>query len=156
MHTANPKGAIIRTSWLYSEYAHNFVKTIRKLASEKDQLQIINDQQGTPTYAGDLAAAIIRILPEINNFKGVNTYNYSNEGLTNWAEFAAAIIEYSGLDCKVIPVTTEEYGQTKAARPAFSLLDKSKIKKEFKISIPEWRDALRKCISNLEKNSNHE
>jgi len=156
IHTANPKSAIIRTSWLYSEYAHNFVKTIRKLAEEKDELRIINDQEGTPTYAGDLAAAIINILPELNNFNGVNTFNYSNEGLTSWAEFAEAIIEYSDLNCKVIPVSTEEYGLTKAARPSFSLLDKTKIKNEFKISIPEWRDSLKKCISNLEKNTKHE
>jgi len=156
IHTANPKSAIIRTSWLYSEYAHNFVKTIRKLAEEKDELRIIKDQVGTPTYAGDLESAIINILPELNNFNGVNTYNYSNEGITNWAEFAEAIIDYSGLDCKVIPVTTEEYGLTKAARPAFSLLDKTKIKEEFKISIPDWRDSLKKCISNLEKNTKHE
>ncbi len=151
VHTAGPDAAIIRTSWLYSEYTHNFVKTIRKLAREKDELKVVCDQQGTPTYAGDLADAIFTILPGLNSFNGVRIYNFSSEGLTNWAEFAAAIIEYSGLDCKVTPVTTEEYGFSKAARPAFSLLDKSKIKKEFNISIPDWRVSLKKCIKELGK-----
>ena len=151
VHTANPDAFIFRTSWLYSEYAHNFVKTIRKLASEKDELRVINDQQGTPTYAGDLAEAIFKALSVANQYHGVNTFNYSNEGLCSWAEFAIAIIEYSKLDCKVISVTTNEYGLSKADRPAYSLLDKSKIKKEFNISIPEWRDSLKKCIINLEK-----
>ncbi len=151
IHTARPNAAIIRTSWLYSEYANNFVKTIRKLALERDELRVVSDQQGTPTYAGDLAEAICVILDKVNNFNGIRTYNYSNEGLTSWAGFAAAIIEYSGLDCKVIPVTTEEYGVSKAARPAYSLLDKSKIKKEFNIDIPEWQESLKKCIKELKK-----
>lgn len=151
VHTAKCRAVVIRTSWLYSEYAHNFVKTIRKLAADRDKLSVISDQQGTPTYAGDLADAIFTILPEVNKLEGVNIYNYSSEGLTNWAEFAKAIIEYSGLNCKVTAVTTEEYGLSKAMRPAFSLLDKSKIKKDFNISIPDWRESLKKCIDKLEK-----
>lgn len=151
VNTAMPNAAIIRTSWLYSEYAHNFVKTIRKLAAERDELKVVNDQYGSPTYAGDLAAAIFEILPLVNDFGGVKIYNFSSEGLTNWAEFAAAIVEYSGLTCKITQVTTEEYGITKAFRPAYSLLDKSKIKKEFKISISDWRESLKKCIHKLEK-----
>ena len=149
--TAGPNAAIIRASWLYSEYAHNFVKTIRKLALSRDEISVVNDQLGTPTYAGDLAKAILIMIPHISDFNGVKTYNYSNEGLTHWAEFATAIIEYSGLHCKVIPVTTEEYGMSKAARPAYSLLDKTKIKSEFNIEIPDWRESLKKCINNLEK-----
>jgi len=151
--TARPKAAIIRTSWLYSEYAHNFVKTIRKLALSKDELRVVNDQVGTPTYAADLAKAILIMIPAVNTFEGVRTYNYSNEGYTHWAGFAEAIIDYSGLDCRVIPVTTEEYGMSKAARPAFSILDNSKIKKEYNISIPDWQESLRICIQNLNKAS---
>ncbi len=150
VHTAAPSAAIIRTSWLYSEYGHNFVKTIRKLAAERNELSVVDDQHGTPTYAGDLAQAILVILPAVNNFKEVQTYNFSNEGLTNWAAFAEAIIELSGLDCKVKPVSTEEYGVSKAARPTYSLLDKSKIKKEFDINIPDWKESLKICIKNLE------
>ena len=156
VHTAHPDAVIIRTSWLYSEYAHNFVKTIRRLAKERDELRVINDQLGTPTYAEDLAEVILTILPAVKGSGKVTTYNYSNEGLTSWAEFAECIIEYSGLTCKVIPVTTAEYGLSKAARPAFSLLDKSKIKKDFDISIPDWKVSLKKCIINLEKNTENE
>ncbi|MDT8393982.1 MAG: dTDP-4-dehydrorhamnose reductase [Bacteroidales bacterium] len=151
VNTAGPKAAIIRTSWLYSEYAHNFVKTIIRLAREKDSLRVVNDQFGTPTYAGDLAGAILRMLPHIKDFKGVRTYNYSNEGLTNWAEFAESIITYTGLECTVIPVSTEEYGLAKAARPAYSLLDKTKIREDFRLTIPSWRESLKKCIKKLEK-----
>lgn len=151
VHTASPNAAIIRTSWLYSEYGHNFVKTIRKLAAERDELRVVNDQFGTPTYAGDLAEAVLKVLPHIATFGEVRTYHYSNEGLTNWAEFAETIVNYSGLDCKVNPVSTEEYGLSKAVRPAYSLLDKSKIKQDFAISIPDWRDSLKICINNLDK-----
>ena len=151
VHTAKPNAAIIRTSWLYSEYVHNFVKTIRKLATEHHELRVVKDQMGTPTYAMDLANAILSMLPQLNDFKGVQIYNYSNEGLTNWAEFAQTIIEYSGLHCKVVPVTTKEYGFSKAARPAYSLLDKGKIKKDFNLEIPDWKDSLRKCIVKLDK-----
>jgi dTDP-4-dehydrorhamnose reductase len=151
IHTASPDAVIVRTSWLYSEYAHNFVKTIRKLASERDEIKVVNDQHGTPTYAGDLAGAIIKILEKRESFRGVHTFNYSNEGLTNWAEFAGAILEYSGLECKLLPVSTQEYGMSKAARPAYSLLDKSSIKKTLNISIPDWRESLKTCIQKLEK-----
>jgi dTDP-4-dehydrorhamnose reductase len=153
VHAAGPRAALIRTSWLYSEYAHNFVKTIRKLAHSRDELNVVNDQYGTPTYAGDLAEAILTLIPNIESFKGVQTYNYSNEGLTNWAEFAESIIEFSGLNCKVNAVTTEKYGLAKAARPAYSLLDKTKIKSEYNIEIPDWRESLKKCINNLDKES---
>jgi dTDP-4-dehydrorhamnose reductase len=99
--TVNPNAAIIRTSWLYSEFGHNFVKTIRKIAGSRGEIRVVNDQFGTPTYATDLAEVILTLLPLVNSFKGVRTYNYSNEGIANWAEFAQAIIEFSGIDCKV-------------------------------------------------------
>ena len=106
VNTANPRAAIIRTSWLYSEYAHNFVKTMIKLGKEKESLKVVNDQFGSPTYAGDLAEAILTILPSLQAFKGVDTFNYSNEGLTNWAGFAERIMEYAGLYCKILAVST--------------------------------------------------
>ena len=157
VQTATPRAAIIRTSWLYSEYGHNFVKTIRRLASERDELKVVNDQLGTPTYAGDLAEVILSIIPNISDFDGVNVFNYSNEGLTNWAEFAEAIIKFSGFECKVNAVSTEEYGYSKAKRPTYSLLDKKKIKETFNLSIPGWKESLKKCIETIEKeNSNDE
>lgn len=151
VHTASPSAAIIRTSWLYSEYAHNFVKTIRRLGASKDELSVVNDQMGTPTYAGDLADAIFTMIPQVNEFDEVRIYNYSNEGITHWAGFAEAIIEMSGLECRIIPVTTEEYGLSKASRPAYSLLDNSKIKRDFNLDIPDWKTSLKKCINNLDK-----
>ena len=156
VHTANPDAVIIRTSWLYSEYGHNFVKTIRKLAAERDELRVVSDQLGTPTYAGDLADAIFRIIPSVMGTGKVNTYNYSNEGLASWAEFATALSIIQDLNAKSLPVTTEEYGLSEASRPAFSLLDKSKIKKDLGISIPDWKVSLKKCIKNLEKNTENE
>lgn len=145
------RAAIIRTSWLYSEEGSNFVKTIRRLAMERDEVSVVDDQHGSPTYAGDLAAAIFAMLPHIHAFDGVQTYHYSNEGLTNWAGFAEEIVRLSGLHCRIAPVSTSEYGLSKASRPTFSLLDKSRIKNEFNLSIPGWRESLKKCIEKLEK-----
>jgi len=150
VQTASPNAAIVRTSWLYSEYAHNFVKTIRRLAHENKEIRVVNDQHGTPTYAGDLAKVVIELLKHVNSFGGVRIYNYSNEGLTNWAEFAEKIISFSNLSCRVIPVSTEDYGLSKASRPAYSLLDKSKIKNELNIVIPDWKESLKTCIDKLE------
>lgn len=137
---------IIRTGWLYSEYANNFVKTMLRLGAEKDELRIIADQVGTPTYAIDLASAILRIINIGNTTYGI--YHYSNEGVTSWYDFAKAIFEISGTTVKVIPIKTEEY-ITKAVRPAYSVLDKSKIKKNLQIEIPYWRDSLVICINML-------
>jgi dTDP-4-dehydrorhamnose reductase len=112
----------------------------------------VNDQHGTPTYAGDLAAVCIKLLKKINSFGGVRIYNYSNDGITNWCEFAKEIITLSGLSCHVVPVTTKEYGLSKAARPGYSLLDKSKIMEDLNIDIPDWKESLKKCIDNIENN----
>ena len=150
----DPHAAIIRTSWLYSEYAHNFVKTIRKIGAERDEIRVVNDQTGTPTYAGDLAEAIMILIPQLENFKGSRIFNYSNEGETNWAGFAEYILKYSGIPCRVIPVSTREYGLSKAERPARSVLDKSLIRKEFGLDIPDWRSSLEKCIDKLNKIEN--
>ena len=137
---------ILRTSWLYSEYGRNFVKTILALASSKPQLKVVSDQIGTPTYALDLANLICRIL-ESDYKEGV--YHYSNEGSCSWYEFAKAIVEGVGNEmCIVNPCTTEEY-PTPAKRPMYSVLDKSKVKETFGIEVPHWSESLKKCLNNL-------
>lgn len=136
----------IRTSWLYSEYGNNFVKTMLKLGAERDELKIIADQIGTPTYAIDLAGAILDIITAGNKTYGI--YHYSNEGVTSWYDFAKGIFDISGTDVKVYPIRTSEF-PTKAQRPAFSVMDKAKIKTTFGIEIPYWRDSLMVCIERL-------
>ena len=137
---------IIRTGWLYSENGNNFVKTMLKLGAEKDELKIISDQIGTPTYAIDLATVILKIIESNSTVYGI--YHYSNEGVASWYDFAKAIFDISNTRVKVIPVTTENY-ITRAVRPAYSVMDKSKIKKQFEIEIPYWRDSLMLCVENL-------
>ena len=139
---------IIRTSWLYSEFGNNFAKTMLKFGAERDELKIIADQVGTPTYAIDLAACILQIID--SNSEAYGTYHYSNEGVASWYDFAKAIFDISQTEVRVIPIKTEEY-ITKAARPAYSVLDKTKIKREFNMQIPYWRDSLTVCIGILKK-----
>jgi dTDP-4-dehydrorhamnose reductase len=144
---------VIRTSWLYSSFGKNFVKTIIKLASEKESIKIVSDQTGTPTYAADLAEAITSIISRvIRNQVAFNSgvYNYSNEGTCSWYDFASAIIEESGLRCKVIPITTADY-PTAAKRPFYSVLNKAKIKENYNIDIPHWRNGLQRCIKEMNK-----
>ena len=140
------KHFIIRTGWLYSEYANNFVKTMLRLGSERSELKIIADQVGTPTYAIDLAAFILNIIE--NNSDAYGTYHYSNEGVTSWFDFARAVFDISGIKVKAIPIRTDEY-ITKASRPAYSVMDKSKAKQTFGIEIPYWRDSLAICLNRL-------
>lgn len=139
---------IIRTGWLYAEYGNNFVKTMLKLGAEREELKIIADQVGTPTYAIDLAGFILHII-EVNS-KAYGTYHYSNEGVTSWFDFARAIFDISLADVKAIPIRTDEY-PTKATRPAYSVMDKSKVKQTFNIKIPYWRDSLITCIGKLQQ-----
>lgn len=141
-----PEHYILRTSWLYSEFAGNFVKTMLKLGADRDELNIIADQIGSPTYAIDLAGAILDIIESGNTEYGV--YHYSNEGAISWFDFAKAIFDISGTQVKVNPIPTSAY-PTKAARPKFSVMDKRKIKATFNIEIPYWRDSLVKCIEQL-------
>ena len=141
---------ILRTSWLYSEYANNFVKTMLKLGAERDELNIIADQVGTPTYAIDLANAIFDIIESGSTQYGV--YHYSNEGVTSWFDFAKAIFDISRTSVKANPIPGCAY-PTKAIRPAFSVMDKSKIKTTFNMAIPYWRDSLVKCIEKLKENN---
>ena len=140
------KHFIVRTSWLYSEYANNFVKTMLRLGKERDQLGVIVDQAGSPTYAIDLAGVIFDIIESGNDTYGI--YHYSNEGVTSWYDFAKTIFAISNTSVKVNPVKTSEY-VTKAVRPAYSVMDKSKIKKTFGIEIPYWRDSLEVCLGRL-------
>ena len=136
----------LRTSWLYSEFGNNFVKTMLRLGKERDSLGVIADQTGSPTYAIDLAGAIFDIIASDSKAYGI--YHYSNEGVTSWYDFAKTIFDISNTTVKVNPVKTSEY-VTKAVRPAYSVMDKSKIKKEFNLDIPYWRDSLAVCISRL-------
>ena len=139
---------VIRTSWLYSGYGNNFVKTMLRLGNDKESIQVVSDQIGTPTYAKDLAKTCLNILSDAgstNISKKGSLYHYSNEGVTSWYDFASAIMEISNIDCQVIPIETKDY-PTQARRPIYSVLDKSKIKSDFKVIIPHWRDSLTNCI----------
>ena len=139
---------IIRTAWLYSPYGNNFVKTMRKLGAEKKSINVVADQIGSPTYAGDLADAIVKILPQINE-KNSGIYHFTNMGVCSWYDFAREIMEQSGLKCAVNPINSDEY-PTRAKRPYYSVLDKSKIKQSFGISIDHWKVGLIRCIKQLE------
>jgi len=136
---------IIRTSWLYSEYESNFMKTMIKLSKNKETLSIVEDQIGTPTYASDLAEVIINLIASNSNQHGI--YHYSNEGLASWYDFAKAIFDERKSNIKLTPIKTDEY-PTPAQRPKFSVLDKTKIKSNLNITIPYWRDSLKKAIQN--------
>jgi dTDP-4-dehydrorhamnose reductase len=157
LEAINPKGIIIRTSWVYSEYGNNFVKTMLRLGKEKVQLGIIFDQVGTPTYAGDLAKAVLDIVEskklaevENNDANSNNIFHYSNEGVCSWYDFAKTIFEFSGIECNVSPIETKDY-PTPAERPHYSLMNKAKMKNTFAISIPYWKDSLQMCTQRLKE-----
>ena len=136
---------IIRTAWLYSEFGKNFVKTMLNLTATKPELKVVFDQVGTPTYAYDLAQAIVTILADPKT----GIYHYSNEGVCSWFDFTKMIAEYSGqTNCNIQPCHSEEF-PSPVKRPSFSVLDKTKIKETFNLEIPYWTDSLKKCISNL-------
>jgi dTDP-4-dehydrorhamnose reductase len=139
---------IIRTAWLYSEFGKNFVKTMLNLTATKTELKVVFDQVGTPTYAYDLAQAIVTILADPKT----GIYHYSNEGVCSWFDFTKLIAEYSGqTNCNIQPCLSEEF-PSPVKRPSFSVLDKTKIKETFKLEIPYWTDSLKKCIKNLSQN----
>jgi len=149
----NPLNSIIiRTSWVYSSFGANFVKTMLRLGKERDSLGVIFDQVGTPTYARDLAEALLQILNDeclILNDK-VEIYNFSNEGVASWYDFAKEIMKMAKIECKINPIETKDY-PTPAKRPHYSLLNKSKIKKEFDIIIPYWKDSLHECLEVMDE-----
>lgn len=146
----NPDSIIIRTSWVYSEYGNNFVKTMIRLMKERESLNVVNDQIGSPTYAADLAHAIMVVIGHTVSDSAIRKgiYHYSNEGTISWYEFAVAIKELIGSGCNVNPIPTSQY-PTPARRPHYSMLDKSKIKSAFSIRIPGWRESLEKCIERI-------
>ena len=138
---------IIRTAWLYSSFGNNFVKTMLRLANERDNLGIINDQIGSPTYAKHLAQTILEILPKLKN-KNTEIFHYTNEGICSWYDFSKAIFDIKNIDCTVNPIPTTAY-PTKAKRPYYSVLNKQKIKETYNIQIPYWKDALKECLDKL-------
>ena len=144
-------GIVIRTSWLYSAYANNFVKTMLRLGNNKEELEVVFDQVGTPTSANDLAKTCLDILA-YNNEANINSknnlYHFSNEGVASWYDFAVAIMDIAKVNCFVKPIETKDY-ISQAKRPYFSVLNKSKIKHDFKIDIPYWRDSLERCLLKI-------
>jgi dTDP-4-dehydrorhamnose reductase len=142
------KGIIIRTSWLYSAFGNNFVKTMIKYGIEREELKVVFDQIGTPTYAGDLAKAILDIIPSAIKHSGTDLFHYSNEGVASWYDFAKTIIAFSGINCNIRPILTRDY-PSPTPRPCFSVLNKSKIKEKYNIDIPYWRDSVNDCIQRL-------
>ncbi|MEN9919043.1 MAG: dTDP-4-dehydrorhamnose reductase [Bacteroidota bacterium] len=149
---ACPNSVVIRTAWLYSIFGNNFVKTMIKLGTERDSLNVVGDQIGTPTHAGDLAKAIVSIMDcsEANQFEA-GIYHYSNEGVTTWYDFTVQIHKEAGINtCQVSSITTDQY-PTKASRPQYSVLDKTKIRTTFGITVPKWEDSLKICVAELLK-----
>jgi dTDP-4-dehydrorhamnose reductase len=141
-------GIVIRTSWVYSSYGNNFVKTILRLLKERDEIKVVNDQLGSPTYAADLAEVILHMIRFPHWQNGI--YHYTNDGIISWYDFADAIREFSGSTCVIKPVSTPEY-PTAAKRPAYSVLDKTKIRQVFGIRLKFWMDSLAVCLEQLIK-----
>lgn len=149
--TSLENSIVIRTAWLYSTFGNNFVKTMLRLGKEKEQLNVVFDQVGTPTNAADLAETILKIIHKVetNTHKFIpGIYHYSNEGVCSWFDFACEIMLQANLSCKVLPIETYQY-PTPAIRPAYSVFNKAKIKKDYDIQIPWWKDSLQKCVSSL-------
>jgi len=142
------KGLVLRTSWLYSAFGNNFVKTMTKYGIEREELKVVYDQVGTPTYSRDLAKAILDIIPLAMQHSGTELFHYSNEGVASWYDFAKIILDFSGINCNLIPIRTKDYSLP-APRPSYSVLSKSKIKDIYKIKIPYWSDSVKNCIQRL-------
>lgn len=145
---SNVPGIIIRTSWLYSSFGSNFVKTMMRLGKEKSKLQVVSDQIGSPTYARDLANVCLQLVDSDFSDKQ-RVYHYSNSGVTSWFEFAKEIMTIANLDCAVLPIKSDDY-KTLAKRPFYSVMDTTRIKEDFNLNIPFWRDSLRECINNCQ------
>jgi len=143
-----PEAVIVRTSWLYSSFGNNFVKTMLRLGQERDKLNVIFDQVGTPTYAADLAVALLSILAAGKPTAGI--YHYSNEGVCSWYDFTRSIHRLAGISCNLVPIESKEY-PVRTPRPHFSVLNKAKIKQTYGTEIPHWEDSLEKCIRLLVK-----
>ncbi len=145
----NPKTIILRTSWIYSSFGRNFIKTMTRLGKQKEQLNVVYDQVGTPTYARDIAQTLLAIISQCEKGEAhYGVFNYSNEGVTSWYDMAKEIFRYKKLDCRLNAILTKDY-PTPAVRPHYSVLDKSKIKQNYKLDIPHWRDSLHDCLNLL-------
>lgn len=144
----DPQTIIVRTSWLYSPFGHNFLKTMVRLGTESEEVRVVFDQVGTPTYAHDLAGALLSIMKSGLAKENSGIYHYSNEGVASWYDFAKAIFSIAEIETRATPVRTSAF-PTPASRPAYSVLDKTKIKNTFGLSIPYWYDSVEKCISRL-------
>lgn len=146
----SPKAVILRTSWLYSEFGANFVKSMLKYGREREVLNVVFDQIGSPTYAADLALIILQLIPEWSNLDAPEILHYSNEGVASWYDFTLAIHEIANIKCSINPIETKDY-PLPASRPFYSVMNKEKIKKKYGIKIPYWRDSLKVCINKIEK-----
>jgi len=156
----NPESIIIRTSWVYSQFGKNFVKTMLRLMSEKEEIRVVNDQLGSPTYAADLAEAILQIIrtqsnpdsrlrtPDSTPGSSSCIYHFSNSGITSWYDFAVEIKELTKSSCKINPIPTSQY-PTPAKRPAYSVLDKTKIQQTFGVKLYDWKESLARCIGRI-------
>jgi len=142
-----PVSVIVRTSWLYSSFGNNFVKTMLRLGRERDSLNVIFDQIGSPTYAADLADALLQIISAENFVPGV--YHFANEGVCSWYDFTISILKKSGIECQVKPIESKDY-PAKTPRPYYSVMNKQKVKSMYNIQIPHWEDGLQRCIAKLE------
>lgn len=142
----NPQAVIVRTSWLYSSFGNNFVKTMLKLGREREELKVVFDQVGTPTYAADLAVALLTIAQQGATQAGI--YHFSNEGVCSWYDFTISIHKMAGVNCRVLPIESHEY-PAKTPRPHYSVLNKAKIKAVYGIRIPHWEEGLKRCLSCL-------
>lgn len=143
-----PDSIVIRTSWVYSVFGNNFVKTMRRFGAEKPLLNVVSDQIGSPTNARDLARCILAILPKLNTPK-TEIYHFSNEGVCSWYDFAVAIMELSEFECKINPIPSSQY-PLPAKRPFYTVMSKEKIKTDFGVMIPHWRKSLHTCIKSLD------
>ena len=152
LETLPTDAVILRTAWLYSEVGNNFVKTMLRLGAERSEIRVVSDQIGSPTYAGDLAEAVLHVLSAPTFHPGV--YHYTNEGTCSWYDFACHILRVARPACTVVPISTADY-PTPAARPAYSVLDKSRIRQVYGIQPPLWQDSLDVCLQHLMDTSSH-
>lgn len=144
------KGSIIRTSWLYGEHGNNFIKTMLRLSKEREQLNVVNDQYGSPTYSYDLADAILSLIPKLVEERSSDVLHYCNLGETTWYEFASTALRLAGRTCLVHPISTQEY-PTAATRPQFSVLDTTRIVEKYHLHIPAWEESLKTCLRRLDE-----
>jgi dTDP-4-dehydrorhamnose reductase len=152
---AGCRALILRTSWLYSTYGANFLKTMCRLMQERQELSIVFDQIGTPTYARDLARFIVSYLEQDKGTRQEGTYHFSDEGVASWYDFAEAIRHRMGYSCQLHPIRSEQY-PTKATRPSYSVLDKAKLKRDFGITLPHWQTSLEDCLKQLTSTETNE